>query len=487
MTVSLSQLLGASAGSDTILITGITADSRRVQPGSLFVAIPGTKVDGRDFIPAAIEAGASAILSLPGTPVPDPSVPLIADNNPRRRYADMAARFYASHPDVQVAITGTNGKTSVADFLRQIWSGLGYDAASVGTLGVRSQHHNAPGGLTTPDPMALHKNLSALSDVGVTHCALEASSHGLDQYRLDGVSLKAAGFTNLTRDHMDYHKTEQGYLFAKARLFGELLAPGSTAVVNIDSRAGKLIEDLAWGRGLHTLTVGRDENAALRLMDQEGRPDGQAFSIGYQGHVYPVDVRLFGAFQAENIVLAVGLAIGTGADVDKVLATLSHLTGVPGRMELIGRTTKGGAVYVDYAHTPDGLKNVLESARAHNPAGLSVVFGCGGDRDAGKRPQMGKLAADLADRVYVTDDNPRSEEASVIRSEILAACPDAIEIGDRAQAIAAAIEALEENDMLIVAGKGHEEGQTVGDTVLPFSDIEVVKLLLGQRTHSGEK
>ena len=347
-------------------------------------------------------------------------------------------------------------QTLVADFTRQLWQAIGAQAASVGTLGVQSARYQEPGGLTTPDPMALYQALNTLAIKGVDHVAVEASSHGLDQFRLDGMRLQAAGFTNLTRDHMDYHRTEQGYFYAKARLFGDLLGPNGTAVVNIDDPWGCIIEDIAWARGVSLITIGRHEEATLRLLEQAVTPQGQVLDVAFCGARYRIDLPLVGEFQAHNALMAAGLVIATGSEAGSVLKALEALKGVPGRMELIGTTRSAGAVFVDYAHTPDGLQTVLKAARTHKPQSLHVVFGCGGDRDAGKRPQMGQIAANLADHVYVTDDNPRSEDAAAIRQDIMVACPSAQEIGDRRSAIEAAITALGAGDMLIVAGKGHE-------------------------------
>jgi len=481
MTVTLAQLMGGKRANGAVEIAGVTVDSRLVQAGDLFVALPGTKIDGREFIVDAVKAGASAILTIPGTVV-DASIPVVEDRNPRRKYAELASRFYADQPQTQVAVTGTNGKTSVADFTRQLWQFMGSEAASVGTLGVQSNFYEKLGGLTTPDPMALHSALNALVHAGVNHVAIEASSHGLDQYRLDGVRFCAAAFTNLTRDHLDYHKSEQGYFYAKARLFGELLAPGDAAVINIDSSWGAVLDDIAWARGLEKLTVGMGKDAALQLIDQQPDAMGQRVSFAFEGSSHEISLPLMGGFQAENALLAAGLVIATGGDKDACFAGLEVLKGVPGRMELMGTSARGGAVFVDYAHTPGGLSTVLQAARAHNPNKLHLVFGCGGDRDAGKRPQMGEIAVKYADRIYVTDDNPRSESAAAIRSEILAAAHGAIEINDRGAAIECAISELQAGDMLVVAGKGHEEGQIVGEDVLPFSDIKMVKNILA---HGG--
>ncbi|WP_020399885.1 UDP-N-acetylmuramoyl-L-alanyl-D-glutamate--2,6-diaminopimelate ligase [Kordiimonas gwangyangensis] len=478
MALTLAQLLGGATVAGDVEISGMTVDSRAVKAGDLFVALPGTKVDGRLFIKAAVDAGASAVLTTDGFNAADVGVPVIEDVNPRRRYAQLAARFCGRQPEVQVAVTGTNGKTSVADFARQIWEVIGSPAASMGTLGVRSERYQEPGGLTTPDPMALHRALNMLAIKGVNHVAIEASSHGLDQFRLDGMRLRAAAFTNLTRDHLDYHKTEQGYFYAKARLFGDLIGPGGTAVINVDDPWGCILEDIAWARGLSLITVGRSKDAVLQLVAQEVTPAGQRIEVSYCGSAYAIELPLVGDFQAHNALVAAGLVLATGGDAEAVFAALEQLKGVPGRMELIGQTASGGSVFVDYAHTPDGLKTVLKAARSHNPNSLHVVFGCGGDRDAGKRPQMGEIAAALADHVYVTDDNPRSEKASAIRKDILVACPNATEVGDRRQAIETAMAALGQGDMLIVAGKGHEEGQTVGDKILPFSDIGTVREIL---------
>ena len=478
MTVALSILLGISPQAAEVQISGLTADSRRVSPGDLFVALPGAVVDGRDYIDQAIKAGAVAILSTPDVKV-FADIPLITDKNPRRKYAELVARFYNKQPAHMVAITGTNGKTSIADFVRQIWSAEGMVSASMGTLGVISDRLNHPGGLTTPDPAHIHKALSDMATSGITHAALEASSHGLDQHRLDGVDIEAAGFANLSRDHMDYHKTENHYFYTKARLFGELLRPGKLAVINTDGRWGQMLEDLTWGRGIDILTTGRNAGAGIRLVDIEPNSAGMVLTVNYGGVSSKIKLPLIGGFQADNALLAAGLATSSGMTMATAFERLEGLAGVPGRMEYIGATHKGGSVYVDYAHTPDGLETVLTAARAHNPAKLHVVFGCGGDRDTGKRPMMGEVAARCADTVFVTDDNPRTEDAAPIRAQILVACPQAKEIGDRAKAIAAAMEGLQADDMLIIAGKGHEEGQLVGDQIIPFSDIATVRHLLG--------
>jgi len=478
MATTLLQLLGGKGMLKDVTVTGLTVDSRNVSSGDLFVALPGTKYDGRNYIAQAVSNGASAVLTTPGSVVSLEGMPPVIENtNPRKLYAQMAARFCGPQPTTQVAVTGTNGKTSVAEFTRQIWQRLGFAAASVGTLGVSSDHLMLEGGLTTPDPMSLYSIFNKLHAAGVNNIAVEASSHGLDQNRLDGMHISAAAFTNLTRDHLDYHKNEQAYFYAKARLFGTLLAPGAAAVINIDDPWGRVLDDIAWGRSLDRLTYGHLEKAHLRIMRHNVMPAGQEISVSFQGITYDLSLPLIGEFQAMNALAAAGLVISTGANASDVLPALEHLQGVPGRMELMGLYHCAG-VYVDYAHTPGGLETVLSAAKAHQPKKLHVVFGCGGDRDAGKRPQMGKIAADFADHVYVTDDNPRSEPPAAIRAEILAACPQAIEIGDRAKAIQAALDAAREGDMVIIAGKGHETGQTIGDQILTFSDIEVVRALL---------
>ncbi len=480
MTYKLAELLGGNRVKGDTIVSGLTVDSRAVKPGNMFVALPGSHMDGRKFIEDAIRSGATSILSTPDAVVPD-HVAFVEDKNPRKRYAELAARFCGTQPEVQVAITGTNGKTSVADFVRQLWQLNGVEAASIGTLGVKSGAVQIDGGLTTPDPVDLYGAMAQLAEKGVQHVAVEASSHGLDQNRLDGLNLSAAGFTNLTRDHLDYHQTEFGYFYAKARMFAELLMPGDGAVINVDDHWGATLDDVAWARNLSRITVGKREGASIHLVEQRVVADGQIIEFTIDGGRYEVKLPLIGGFQAHNVLMALGLVHACGGKVSASVDAMERLNGVPGRMELIGLTSKGGAVFVDYAHTPDGLRTVLKAARAHRPNKLHVVFGCGGDRDAGKRPQMGEIASKLADTVYVTDDNPRSEDASVIREQIMIAAQGAVEIGDRAEAIARAIESMGSGDMLIVAGKGHETGQIVGNEVLPFSDVDAVKSVLGKR------
>jgi len=478
-----------AAAFDDCQITGVTCDSRDVQPGYLFAAIPGAVADGRRFIPDAIGRGAVAVLAPPGTRLdpPESQIPLIIHDNPRRQYALMAARFFAAQPKTVAAVTGTNGKTSVVSFLRQIWDRQNVACASAGTLGVTLggfKDGEAPKlqhaiNLTTPDPADLHRSLGELAGHGIDHLALEASSHGLAQYRLDGVRVAAVGFTNLTRDHLDYHGGMDGYLGAKLRLFSEIVADDGAAVVNADAAHGEAFIDAAKGRGLRLLTYGR---TASDIVVRGLTPDGTALMLELEvlGQRRQLRLPLPGAFQAANAMAALSLAVATGIAPDAAMAALENLSGVPGRVELIGNRSNGAAVYVDYAHTPDALESVLTTLRPHARGRLHVVFGCGGDRDAGKRPEMGAIAAAAADRIIVTDDNPRGEDAASIRKQILAACPDAAEIGDRAAAVEAAVGGLAAGDILVVAGKGHETGQIVGDETRPFDDAEVIRSVLGE-------
>jgi UDP-N-acetylmuramoyl-L-alanyl-D-glutamate--2,6-diaminopimelate ligase len=396
-------------------------------------------------------------------------VRFIADENPRARLAHFAAAFFGAQPATVAAVTGTNGKTSVAVFLRQIWERLGYTAASMGTIGVVAPSGTRTLAHTTPDPIEIHRILAELAREGVDHLALEASSHGLDQHRLDGVKVAAAGFTNITRDHLDYHANFAAYLAAKLRLFSERAEQGGVAVINADAEHAD--DFVAAAQGLRVLTVG-EHGEALKLVARAPNSDGQDLTVLHAGKTYNVRLPLAGGFQASNALVAAGLAIGLGDPAAKVFAALEHLKGAAGRLEKVAAAKSGAPVYVDYAHTPDALQTVLKALRPHAAGKLHVVFGCGGDRDRGKRPLMGAIAAKLADVAIVTDDNPRSEEPAAIRAEILAGCPGAREIGDRADAIRAAIAALEAGDILVIAGKGHESGQIVGAVTRPFSDRE---------------
>ena len=462
-------------------VTGLSADSRRIEPGQLFAALPGAQHDGRDFIDAAVERGAIAVLAPPGTGLRDHGRPvaLITDENPRRRLAQLAARFYQRQPRHIAAVTGTNGKTSVAEFTRQIWRAQGLESASLGTLGLIPTRPGAPASLTTPDPVELQHCLAALALDGVNHLAIEASSHGLDQYRLDGVEIEAAAFTNLSRDHLDYHGGMEAYLAAKQRLFAELLPSGGTAVLNADVEPFAALARTASARGLEIIDYGTKAKA-VKLLSRAPDADGQAIEIEAFGRRHQLRLPLAGAFQAHNALCALGLTIATGADADGAIAALTGLDVVPGRLELVGLTPRGGAIYVDYAHTPDALATLLTALRPHTAGRLSVVFGAGGDRDRGKRPLMGEACRRAADRVVVTDDNPRGEDPASIRRAILAAVPEAQEIGDRRAAIRFAAAELGQGDVLAVAGKGHESGQTVGDEVLPFDDRDVAREIIAE-------
>ena len=457
-------------------LRGVTADSRAVGPGFLFAALPGLRVDGRDFIAEAVRRGAAAVLAPEGTiwPAGVPVRPLLTDPSPRRRLAQCAASFAGGQPDIVVAVTGTNGKTSTVEFTRQLWAAASRPAASLGTLGLIAPGFPAGPGLTTPDPVALSQMLAAMARAGIGHAAIEASSHGLDQFRLDGVRLMAAAFTNLTRDHLDYHVDMAAYRAAKLRLFSELLPAGALAVASsaLDSESLDALRDIAARRRL-TLEMVGETGGAIRLVRAVPMPDGQALTIHADGVTREMFLPLPGRFQADNALIAAALARATG--VPHALDHLGDLTGVRGRMELAARLPNGAVAYVDYAHTPDALERLLTALRPHTAGRLVVVFGAGGDRDRGKRPLMGAAAADLADFAIVTDDNPRTEDPATIRAAVRAACTHAIEIGDRAAAIAAGLAALGAGDVLVVAGKGHEQGQTIGTTTLPFDDVATIR------------
>ena len=461
-------------------ITGLTADSRAVQPGFLFAALPGVKQDGREYIVDAVKRGATAILAPPGTDLAEGRVTitgvpvrLITDSNPRRRFALMAARFFGAQPETVAAVTGTNGKTSVAHFTQQIWTALGLKAGYMGTLGAYGPGVQVDGSLTTPDPTKLHIMLAEMADRGVTHLAMEASSHGLHQFRVDGVKIAIAGFTNITRDHLDYHGSMAAYLAAKLRLFSDVLMVGGTAVLNADSTEYPAFETACALRGHRVLSYG-NAGTALRLNSAKIDGASQILNLVVLEKSYTVRLLLAGAFQVSNALCALGFAIAGGADVDKSVAALEHLHGVPGRLERVG-LRNAAPIYVDYAHTSDALETVLNALRPHATGKLAIVFGCGGDRDKGKRRLMGDVANRLADVVYVTDDNPRTENAATIRAEVMQGCPRATEITDRADAIATAVNALKAGDVLLVAGKGHEIGQIIGTNVIPFNDADVVR------------
>ncbi|ESY32599.1 MULTISPECIES: UDP-N-acetylmuramoyl-L-alanyl-D-glutamate--2,6-diaminopimelate ligase [unclassified Mesorhizobium] len=461
-------------------VTGISSDSRTVKTGVVFFALAGSKADGSAYAADAAKRGAAAVVVGKASAVSGLSVPVLSVDDPRLALALSAARFFGSQPETMVAVTGTAGKTSVAAFTRQIWEQAGFAAASIGTTGVVAPGRNDYGSLTTPDPVALHQLLKELAEAGVTHASMEASSHGLDQRRLDGVKLAAGGFTNLGRDHMDYHPTVEDYHRAKLRLFDTLLPKGAPAVIFADDPWSAPTIQAAQAAGLNVLTVGRHGDF-LRLKRVEHERHRQRAEVEADGVLYEIDLPLAGDFQIANALVSAGLAISTGTPVAKALMALEKLQGAPGRLDLVGATANGAPVYVDYAHKPDALENVLAAVRPFTTGRVIVVFGCGGDRDRGKRPIMGEIATRLADVVIVTDDNPRSEVPETIRAAILAAAPGAIEIGDRRKAIHEAVAMLKAGDTLIVAGKGHEEGQTIGAETFPFSDHEEVRSALRER------
>jgi len=471
----------AKAGEDRE-ITGLSADSRRVRPGFLFAALQGSKQDGRSFVRQAIEAGAAAVLGPPDLQHDTlaTSVPIITDTNPRRQLAHMAARFYSAQPGTIAAVTGTNGKTSVAYFTQQLWNALKHPAAALGTLGLRGPGFSGGGSLTTPDPIELHRILASLKQQGIDHLAMEASSHGLTQYRLDGVRVRAAAFTNLTRDHLDYHGDMEQYRAAKRRLFTELLPERGIAVLNAESPEYEGLRGIAEDRSQKVITYGlRSGNVSCQSASPSA--SGWQLQLRVLGESHAVTFPLPGEFQVANMLCALALVVGCGDKVADAVAQVSRMTGVPGRLELAATLDNGASILVDYAHTPDALSAVLTTVRPHVGGRLGVVFGCGGDRDRGKRPEMGRIAAERADFAIVTDDNPRSEKPADIRRAILEACPNAREIGDRREAIAAGIAELSRGDVLVLAGKGHEEGQIVGDEILPFNDVQVVRALVGGR------
>ncbi|WPZ32164.1 UDP-N-acetylmuramoyl-L-alanyl-D-glutamate--2,6-diaminopimelate ligase [Thalassobaculum sp. OXR-137] len=459
-------------------IVGLTADSREVQPGYLFAALPGSRLDGRTYIAVAVAKGAAAVLTTPD--VAECAVGLVRDADPRRRLARMAARFYSPQPETVVAVTGTNGKTSVAEFTRQIWNGAGYSAASIGTLGLTVDGETTGPSLTTPDPVRLHQVLHELAHVSVDHAALEASSHGLDQARLDGVEIAAAAFTNLTRDHLDYHGDMDAYRTAKLGLFDRVMAPGGTAVLNMDSPEFDKFREAAERRRHRVMSYGMRPGAELRLVERRALPTGQALEIAVGGRSHLVELGLIGDFQAWNVLAALGLTLGSGTPMELALEALPALTGVRGRMERVAVLDNGAAVYVDFAHTSDALETVLKAVRPHTNGELWCVFGCGGDRDPGKRPMMGAAVAKYADRPIVTDDNPRSENPALIRAATLAACRGGVEIGDRRTAIHETVARLGSGDVLVIAGKGHEQGQEIQGVKHPFDDATVAREAIAQ-------
>lgn len=483
MGVRLSHLVARDLAVDP-MIEGVTADSRRVRPGFLFAALPGTKVDGLAFVESAVAAGAAAVIAT--AEAPGAEVPFVVTPDPRRAYALAAAAFWKDQPATVVAVTGTNGKTSVAAFCRQIFNAGGHRAASMGTLGVYATGQDGfeaqllPPGLTTLDAADSAELMSKLVAQGVTHLALEASSHGIDQRRLDGARIMAAGFLNLTQDHLDYHLTMDTYRDAKLRLFTDLLPRGATAVLNADSDAYDAFAAAAVINGQSVMSVG-EAGQGLTLVERTPTLDGQRLKIAHGGQTYDVNLPLVGGYQASNALVAAGLCIAAGEPVAGVMKALETLAGAPGRMQMVGASPKGGVAYVDYAHTPDGLETVLKALRPHAAGKLIVVFGAGGDRDRTKRPLMGAIAARYADVAIVTDDNPRSEDPAAIRAEVMAGTPGMQDIGDRRAAIRAAVALMEAGDVLMVAGKGHEQGMTIAGIVHPFDDvIETEQALRGK-------
>jgi UDP-N-acetylmuramoyl-L-alanyl-D-glutamate--2,6-diaminopimelate ligase len=470
--VRLRDLAGIDSDST---VTGFAIDHRKVAPGSVFGAFKGALFNGEEFIPQAVDRGAVAVVARPEA---EATVPLIADANPRRRFAELAARFYAPYPDTVVAVTGTNGKTSTVEMTRQIWRMTGHRSASIGTLGVTTSDDQVKTGLTTPDIVTFLNNMAGLKRMGISHVAYEASSHGLDQHRAEGVPLDAAAFTNFSRDHLDYHKTMDAYFEAKMRLFDELLPPGKPAVIWTDDPKSEEVIDRASARGHKVMTVGRS-GETIRLVDQAATPLGQALLLEHDGRSLKLSLPLIGAYQSANVLVAAGLVMASGVNFDRVFSAMQRVAPVSGRLERAVISREGVPVYIDYAHTPDALEAAIAALRPHvamdSGGRLITVFGAGGDRDQGKRPEMGAVATRMSDVVIVTDDNPRSEDPAAIRAAIMAAAPGATEVGGRRAAIAEAIRIARAGDIVLVAGKGHETGQIVGDRVLPFDDALVAR------------
>ncbi len=467
-------------------INGICSDSREVQPGFLFVAFKESYPDGSMFIDDALAKGAVAILTSDNVSLPvSISVPILASLNPRRSYSLLLAYFHKQRPPSIMAVTGTNGKSSVVSFLRQLWNYNGVKGASIGTLGVECEYFSTPLPLTTPDARVTHMELAKLAGCGVESVAIEASSHGLDQYRIDGLEISAGGFTNLGRDHLDYHGSLPNYFTSKARLFDEVMGPGGVAVINKDSPYCGELSDICVNRGHKLIRYGSSQHEGvsnavdLQLVQVVTKKNGLQIKVRYRGEVKGFDTPLIGRFQADNLLCAMGLALASGIPFDSLIKNAPRITAVRGRMELVARSSAGGAIYVDYAHTPDALHSALLALRSHTSGKLYLVFGCGGERDPGKRPLMGRVAAELADHVFVTDDNPRGEDPSSIRSAILTICKNSSEIGDREEAISRAIGWLDHDDTLLIAGKGHETSQIVGCRTIKFDDIQVVRGILG--------
>ena len=453
-------------------VTGFAIDHRKVARGSVFGAFKGAVFSGEDFIDQAVDRGAVAVVARAEAEVPQ--VPHLSDPNPRRLFAKLAAKFYAPYPDTVVAVTGTNGKTSTAEMTRQIWRMLGHRSASIGTLGVTTSDDQVKTGLTTPDIVTFLSNMAGLKRMGMTHVAYEASSHGLDQSRAEGVPLAAAAFTNFSRDHLDYHETMDAYFEAKMRLFDELLPPGKPAVVWTDDPKSGEVMERAKARGHRLMTIGR-KGETIRLIEQSPSPLGQTLMLEHEGVAHRLALPLIGAYQASNVLTAAGLVLATGGSWAETFSAMQRVAPVRGRLERAVISRAGVPVYIDYAHTPDALEAAIAALRPHVEGRLIIVFGAGGDRDQGKRPQMGAVATRLSDVVIVTDDNPRSEDPARIRADVMAGAPGALEVGGRREAIAEAIRLSAAGDIILVAGKGHETGQIVGDRVLPFDDALVAR------------
>ena len=459
-------------GDDSSAVSGFAIDHRKIARGTIFGAFRGERFNGEDFIPQAIAAGAAAIVARPGLNVEGAAY--VPSDEPRRTFAELAARYFAPFPETVIAVTGTNGKTSNVELTRQLWRMAGHPSASIGTLGVTTADEQVTTGLTTPDIVTFLSNMAGLERMGITHAAFEASSHGLAQYRTEGLPVRAAAFTNFTRDHLDYHGTMEAYFEAKMRLFREVVEPDGTAVIWADDPASAKVEAIAAARGLRRMTVGA-KGETIRLIDRIPTQLGQTLKIQVDGKTHSITLPLIGAYQAANALTATALVLATGGELAPTLANLGRVQGVRGRLERAVITRAGAPLYVDYAHTSDALQSAIEALRPHAKGRLIVVFGAGGDRDTGKRPEMGAVAVRMADRVIVTDDNPRSEDPAAIRAAILAGAPGATEIGGRRDAIAAAIAEAGPDDIILLAGKGHEQGQIVGDRILPFDDVGVAR------------
>jgi UDP-N-acetylmuramoyl-L-alanyl-D-glutamate--2,6-diaminopimelate ligase len=472
----LSELIGDTQNGVDTRVTGFAIDSRKVAPGTVFGAFRGTVSNGEDYIPNAIAAGAVAVFARPEAFVE--GAVHIADAEPRRAFAKAAAKFFAPFPDHVVAVTGTNGKTSTVELTRQLWRMAGFHAASIGTLGVTTADDSVSTGLTTPDIATFLANVAGLRREGVTHVAFEASSHGLSQFRTEGLPVQAGAFTNLSRDHLDYHGTMEAYLEAKLRLFSEVIEPDGAAVVWMDDPASTRVAEIATERGLRLISLGT-KGETIKIVGRQPTQLGQTLTIEAEGRTHSIKLPLIGAYQAANALTAAGLVLATGGALGDIFGLLARAQPVRGRLERAAISRAGAPIYVDYAHTPDGLEAAIEALRPHTAGRLIVMFGAGGDRDRGKRPLMGAVAARLADHIIVTDDNPRSEDAGFIRREVLAGAPQATEIGGRREAIAAAIAEAGANDIVLLAGKGHEQGQIVGDRVLPFDDVQVARECAG--------